>query len=566
MEQIERVTWASRDRSASIAPLDALGRDLSLLRLPLVWWAVLVAVSLAVRPAIPIDETRYLSVAWEMWTSGNFLVPHLNGVPYPDKPPLLFWLIHAGWAMFGVVDWWPRLVPGLAGLVAMFTTVALARELWPGRERLPIRAASALQGSLLVAVLVTVLLFDSLLMACAVTADLGLVRAARRGRARDWALAGFGIGLGFLAKGPVILVAVLPVLLAGPWWAAPLAGHGVRQRPWSPLRWAVGSLVALGMGIAIIAAWALPAAAAGGEEYAGAILYGQTAGRVVSSFAHRQPWWWYLPLLPIVLYPYSFCPSLLRGMLRLKSAGPESGIRFALAKLVPALVIFSLVSGKQPQYLAPLLPAAALLVARGMDTASFTSRRQMVGPVSFPLIVAVVLITVPELAGHAGLPSWLGEISPGTGVLLLGSVMLTALILIRRPRLTHRALGTLSVAVVIAGYLAMAPVLREPYNLEPVADYLYLAEARGRPVAYLGDYHGQFHFLGRLEKPFAELQPGELAGWFAERPDGLVITLHDDPAAVDLSAADLVHPDRGRTLAIWSRGEIDAALRAQAGL
>ena len=59
------------------------------------------------RPLWPVDETRYASVAWEMWLRGDFLVPHINGEPYSHKPPLLFWLIQAGWALFGVNDWWP---------------------------------------------------------------------------------------------------------------------------------------------------------------------------------------------------------------------------------------------------------------------------------------------------------------------------------------------------------------------------------------------------------------------------------------------------------------------------
>ncbi|HEY3011669.1 MAG TPA: hypothetical protein VGJ36_02890, partial [Gemmatimonadales bacterium] len=51
-------------------------------------WGILVAVALAVRPLLPVDETRYLSVAWEMWRRGDWLVPYLNGSPYTDKPPL----------------------------------------------------------------------------------------------------------------------------------------------------------------------------------------------------------------------------------------------------------------------------------------------------------------------------------------------------------------------------------------------------------------------------------------------------------------------------------------------
>ena len=64
-------------------------------------WGVLVVVALTLRPLLPIDETRYLSVAWEMWLRHDWLVPHLNGSPYPDKPPFLFWGILLGWRVFG---------------------------------------------------------------------------------------------------------------------------------------------------------------------------------------------------------------------------------------------------------------------------------------------------------------------------------------------------------------------------------------------------------------------------------------------------------------------------------
>ena len=97
-------------------------------------WAVGVAGGLAARPAWPIDETRYLAVAWEMYTGGDLLVPHLNGNPYSDKPPLLFWLVNAGWRLFGVSEWWARLVPCLFALGSLLLTARLARRLWPDRE------------------------------------------------------------------------------------------------------------------------------------------------------------------------------------------------------------------------------------------------------------------------------------------------------------------------------------------------------------------------------------------------------------------------------------------------
>ena len=38
-------------------------------------------------PVLPVDETRYLSVTWEMWQSGQWWLPLINDQPYSHKPP-----------------------------------------------------------------------------------------------------------------------------------------------------------------------------------------------------------------------------------------------------------------------------------------------------------------------------------------------------------------------------------------------------------------------------------------------------------------------------------------------
>ena len=94
-------------------------------------WALLTAIALWSRPLLPIDETRYAAVAWEMWLRGDWLVPYLNGEPYSHKPPLLFWLINLGWALLATNDWVPRLVAALFALADLLLLGALARRLWP---------------------------------------------------------------------------------------------------------------------------------------------------------------------------------------------------------------------------------------------------------------------------------------------------------------------------------------------------------------------------------------------------------------------------------------------------
>ena len=82
----------------------------------LLCWLGLLILSLLLRPLLPVDETRYIGVAWEMWQRGDFLVPWLNGEPYRHKPPRFFWLVHAGWWLLGVNECWPRSVAALVTL------------------------------------------------------------------------------------------------------------------------------------------------------------------------------------------------------------------------------------------------------------------------------------------------------------------------------------------------------------------------------------------------------------------------------------------------------------------
>ena len=52
------------------------------------WLAVLAGI----RPLMLPDEGRYVGVAWEMLSSGDWLTPTLDGLPFFHKPPLFYWL------------------------------------------------------------------------------------------------------------------------------------------------------------------------------------------------------------------------------------------------------------------------------------------------------------------------------------------------------------------------------------------------------------------------------------------------------------------------------------------
>ena len=61
-------------------------------------------------------EGMYAEIAREMLAGGHWIIPHLNDVPYIEKPPLLYWLAALSMSVFGVQDWAVSVVPASAGL------------------------------------------------------------------------------------------------------------------------------------------------------------------------------------------------------------------------------------------------------------------------------------------------------------------------------------------------------------------------------------------------------------------------------------------------------------------
>src|SRR5919108_1561699 len=93
---------------------------------------------------IPL-EARYALVAREMLEAGRWILPHLGGEVYPDKPPLLFWSIALISALgSGVSEWTARLPTALAA-------VAICLVTW----RIGARLFSATSGTLAALVLAT---------------------------------------------------------------------------------------------------------------------------------------------------------------------------------------------------------------------------------------------------------------------------------------------------------------------------------------------------------------------------------------------------------------------------
>lgn len=329
---------------------------------PVMAMAILAAAALLFRPVFPVDETRYLTVAWEMWLRGDWLAPlTVNFEPYHHKPPMLFWMINAFWSLFGVSRW-PALVPViLMALACVYLTRKIAQKLFPDQENITTAVTYIMMGSLPFLIYNTMMMFDVTLTVFVLLSLWVVIDFAERRKWYSVLLLALTLGLGVLTKGPVAWLYVLFPVIFAPLWMQGMKGK---------VSWYGGCIAAYLLSTIPVLMWLVPVVSATNDHFAFMLVWEQTAGRITGKMgsSHARPVYFFLPLIPVMLMPWIFFPSFWKGMRSAKSMiKSDRGLRFVLFWFVPTFIAFSLISGKQPHYMVPLLPGFIMVMAHVMQ-------------------------------------------------------------------------------------------------------------------------------------------------------------------------------------------------------
>jgi len=130
----------------------------------------------------------------------DFVTPHLDYVPYVEKPPLLYWLTALAMRLFGIGEFAARFTSAAAAMAGIFAVYLFARRVFGPRQA--ILAAVILATSALYALMAQVLTTDMLLTATLSVALFAFYLHWSSGGAWCWIMY-VAMALAVLAKGPI---------------------------------------------------------------------------------------------------------------------------------------------------------------------------------------------------------------------------------------------------------------------------------------------------------------------------------------------------------------------------
>lgn len=338
-------------------------------RYPLMLVAVFLLIyilPLGARDLFVPDETRYGEVPREMIASGDWVVPHLNGLRYFEKPVLGYWAQAGALLLLGENNFAVRLPSALAvGLSGLLIYLLLLGSL-PGRG-----ADDRWEAAMAVLVFFTCFLvfgvgtfalLDSLFsfLVTATIATFYFASQAPRGSGKErkfLLLAGLACGLAFLTKG--FLALAIPVLALLPYLVWERRYKDIGRMAWLPLLTAL--LVALPWSIAIY--WKEP-------DFWRFFVFNEHLRRFLADNAqHSRSFWFFFLAAPGLFLPWTFVSFAAVGGVRgrLANASPTRGLlRLSLCWLVFPFLFFSASSGKLLTYVLPCMPPFAILLVSGL--------------------------------------------------------------------------------------------------------------------------------------------------------------------------------------------------------
>jgi len=375
-------------------------------------------------------------IARNMLTSGDWVTARLDGVPYLEKAPLIYWIIAIFYKLFGIHDWAARIPIALSTMALAWLTAAFG--VWAFGKRAGFYAGLCVATCIGLFLFTRILIPDVMLTFTIALAMWAFLRALDEQEAhpRFWAmLMAASLGTGLLLKSLVAIV--FPI--AGALIYLFLTKQLFLRRTWQRLRPISGFFIAL----LIASPWHILATLrnppyfsfsfhSGPGEYHGFLWFYFINEQVLRFLNLRYPhdyntvprlWFWLFHFL--WLFPWSvYFPALAK--LSYKPVDRAGRTRLLALCWTGFLLIFFTFSTTQEYYSMPCYPALALLLGSAMAVGGDWIRRDTRVLCTIAILAAIVTFGIFVAVRHVPAP---GDISqalshhPKAYTLSLGHMM-----------------------------------------------------------------------------------------------------------------------------------------------
>ncbi|PYY06455.1 MAG: hypothetical protein DMG64_01035 [Acidobacteria bacterium] len=237
------------------------------------------------------DEPRYAQVAREMLHNNDFVTPTLHGSPWLEKPALYYWRAAAAFRTFGDKDWAARLPSATFAAALVIIIYFHMRRFRPGAQ---------FGAALITATSAAVIGFsrgastDMQLAAPFAFAMLGWYAWFETGK-KFWLFdLYFFLAVGTLAKGPVAPGLAFFIVLI----------FAIVRRDLK-LVWKMVWLPGVLIYSVIVLPWYIAVQMANKDFFKVFFLEHNLERFATDLFQHKQPFWFYLPVLILSLMPWT---------------------------------------------------------------------------------------------------------------------------------------------------------------------------------------------------------------------------------------------------------------------
>jgi len=450
---------------------------------------------LASVPLFEPDEGRYTEIPREMLEGGDWVLPHLDGVLYFEKPPLNYWLTAGSIKAFGLGPFATRFPNAIIALLGVWLAWALGKKMGGAKTgwlSALILAVSPLYLAMAhIATLdMSVGFFVAVALACFWFAQGEDQYGGWRGKAPWWGLFA-SAALAVLSKGLIGLL--LPGAVIGLYILITWRWDLLKRVPW---------FSGIALFLAIAAPWHLFAAMRN-DHFIDIYIIREHFLRYLTPVSDRQePWWFFIPVILVGLLPWSgLLPeaalALRRPMADLRKK--RSHWLFLVLWAGFIFLFFSASSSKLIPYMMPAMwPLAVLLAlaitplwdsgraAPGMALKTGAAIAAIIWVVAGAAFVWAGLGRVPSLAGWDYPLYWLVLI--GSLLSLVGAVAAAAWLL--GEARAGVALFFLSAALFFGALWVAAPRVQTGRNVQGIAKYL-LANMKPGDSLYSYRYYPQ---------------------------------------------------------------------------